>query len=627
MRLQSFQIKNFRSIKDSGKCYLASDVTILAGRNESGKTNIVEALNKFKKEEKLSNLDYPSYEADKKQIEILFSFRISAAEINEIVKKLEINLKLSKEKEYTIDILRTDKENKYIFCGELLEILKKELQRLNEEIISGANEKIAKLYELLNTYKVEIPEKKRLLIRDSYDEIVNKVNGLINIIDQSTEKITNEKNKNSLKEIKDEVVSVKSKINIDSNIDKIERGIAQRIPKVILFSSFDDILPYETELDQANQKIIKNFCKISGLNIDSLRRTSDTQERKSIVDEASAIIDGNFKSFWKQDEVRLKVDIDGSKLIFLVYDEGKYVPFRPQQRSKGLQWFLSFYITLSAEGQDKGVIILIDEPGLYLHAKAQEDVLSVLEKLSEINQIIFTTHMPYLINPNRLDRIRLIIKNNKGETKIENNIQKGADKETLTPIITAIGLDLSKGINIAKDKNVLLEGISDYYYVQAILEYLRVKNNYKFPHDIHFIPSVGADKFSLLLPLLTGWGLSYLVLLDHDEKGIKVAKKLRETYLLGENNILFVDESKNFCMEDLFSKKDFIRYVIGKEDKKTDIRNSELIKKQIKSKALISKLFFDKMGKDIDKIEFLEESIKKFQKLFDNIRKVFIKSD
>ena len=614
-------------MKDSGKCYLASDITILAGRNESGKTNIVEGLNKFKKEEKFSNLDYPSYETDKEPIEISFSFLMSAEEINEILKKLEIKLKLSGEEEYNIDILRTSKDNRYIFCGKLLEVLREELERLNEEIITSVNKKINKLYNLLDIYKVEIPEKKILLREDPYDEIMNKVNVLVNSIDQNIEKITNDKDKNSLNEIKSEIVTIKSKINIDSKIDRINGEIIQQIPKVVLFSSFDDILPYEIELSQANQKIIKNFCKISGLNIDLLKKTSDTQERKSIVDAASATIDGDFKSFWKQDEVRLKVDIDGSKLIFLVYDEGKYVPFRPQQRSKGLQWFLSFYITLNAEGQNKGVIILIDEPGLYLHAKAQEDVLNVLKKLSGINQIIFTTHMPYLIDPNRLDRIRLIIKNIKGETKIEHNIQKGADKETLTPIITAIGLDLSKGINIAKDKNILVEGISDYYYLQALLGYLRTKKNYKFPHDIHFIPSVGADKFFLLLPLLLGWGLGYLILLDHDEKGIKVAKKLREAYLLGENEILFVDESKNFCIEDLFSKKDFIRYVMGKEDKKTNVRNSELAKRQINSKALISKLFFDKIGKDIDKIELSEETIKKFQKLFDKIKQFFVESD
>ena len=144
-------------------------------------------------------------------------------------------------------------------------------------------------------------------------------------------------------------------------------------------------------------------------------------------------------------------------------------------------------------------MILIDEPGLYLHSKAQKDVLKVFEILSDESQVIISTHSPYLIDAQRLDRVRLILKDDQTGTRIENKIHKDADTETLTPIMTAIGLDLSSDFSIAGKKNVLLEGISDYYFMQALRE--QTKGN-----KANFIPCVGATKIPQLASLLIGWG-------------------------------------------------------------------------------------------------------------------------
>ena len=78
----------------------------------------------------------------------------------------------------------------------------------------------------------------------------------------------------------------------------------------------------------------------------------------------------------------------------------------PNQRSQGLQWLLSFYFAIYAN-INKNNILLIDEPGIYLHPSAQQKVLNMLEGFSKNNQIIVTTHSPFLINSNRYDRINL----------------------------------------------------------------------------------------------------------------------------------------------------------------------------------------------------------------------------
>lgn len=44
MKFVKFRVHNYKAIIDSGDCYLSEKLTILAGKNESGKTSILEAL-------------------------------------------------------------------------------------------------------------------------------------------------------------------------------------------------------------------------------------------------------------------------------------------------------------------------------------------------------------------------------------------------------------------------------------------------------------------------------------------------------------------------------------------------------------------------------------------------------
>ena len=82
------------------------------------------------------------------------------------------------------------------------------------------------------------------------------------------------------------------------------------------------------------------------------------------------------------------------------------------------------------------------------------------------------------------------------------------------------------GLDIAKDNNIIVEGISDYYYLSAFKELLK----FEFKKEVHFIPSVGADKFGFLVPLMIGWGLNYCAVLDNDSKGRRIKKKLSNDF-------------------------------------------------------------------------------------------------
>ena len=114
-----------------------------------------------------------------------------------------------------------------------------------------------------------------------------------------------------------------------------------------------------------------------------------------------------YEKYWTQDATNLEVDWDSSNLMFFV-EEGDYF-YPPEIRSKGKQWHLAFDVRVTARSkEDVDNIILIDEPGLFLHATAQRDILRKLESSAADAQVIFATHSPYLLEADKLDRIRLI---------------------------------------------------------------------------------------------------------------------------------------------------------------------------------------------------------------------------
>ena len=228
----------------------------------------------------------------------------------------------------------------------------------------------------------------------------------------------------------------------------------------------------------------------------------------------------------------------------------------------------------------------------------------MFEELSKGNTLIFTTHSPYLIDPDKLNNVRLIIKN-RSNTEIINNFNNGfkADEDTLTPIITAIGLDLSRGIGFTKQKNVIVEGVSDYYYLQGILLGLEKSKKYKFPKDVGFIPCIGHTKSLTIASILTGWELNdFIVLLD--KKGTKDTKKKLEKDGIPENRILFAGKEKNDLIEEMFSQGDLDKYNLKSDDQ---------------SKSIIAKLFFNKMVSE--EIQLSEETYNNFIGLLDNIQK------
>ena len=612
MRLIKFRITNYKSIKDTGYCWLASDLTTLAGKNESGKSAILESLRDFDTDiEKMPDEALPLDESGKPIIEMCFI--IDKTTIDEIAKETNITIGKDIRNLITNSGLKILKhyDGSYSLDDEISELLNKQRNEANQQHIKNIQEIIDELDKIEQLTGVSKPK-----FDDAVEVIQQTTTQYIEQVKNKIPFIPDEAKRQEANNKMAELVTANNSLDKEDASNRFLDEVIQYVPNFIFFSDFLDILPFELPLAEAkNHKTVQDFAKVSGLDLDKVIQTTDTQRRRNILSKHSATISGDFMDYWGQDKLDLIAEPDGDKLRLGVRESGKTMLFKPEQRSKGFQWFLSFYLRLNAE-KDETNIILIDEPGLYLHAKAQKDVLKVLEQISKETQVIFTTHSPYLIDAHRLDRIRLILKDDNG-SRIENKIHKGADVETLTPIITAIGLDISHEFSIAGKQNVLLEGISDYYFLQALRKYTKTK-------QVNLIPCVGVQKIPQLVSLLIGWDLEYLAVLDNDAEGKKISKELLEKLAVGEDKIIFVANQNVSSIEDLFTRSDFNDFVLDeiKNDDKS-VLNSKFLKDKKLDKVLLAKKFFEKVKDDKSKIKLSDDTIREFNAIFDRISKSF----
>lgn len=615
MKLTKFQILDYKSIKNSGWCYLASGITIIAGKNESGKSATLEALQSFSTERAIPSDANPIDDYDEEP-EIGMCFNIERRILGKISRETSITISRDTRENISKNGLTIFKfRDSYYFEETIKDSFNKERDKSNivrTKRIKKIVENLSKIEELSDVVKPTMDSEEIENVQEAVTQYINEIRNRISSIPETP---IRERSNEYLEKLSEE----NKALDAGDPANEILEKLKQYIPNFIFFSDLFDILPFEISFEEAEaHPTVRDFAKVANLDLEKLINTSDLQQRTIILDKASAKISGDFMSHWDQDQLYLSVGADGGRLYFGVREsesENRLL-FKPEQRSKGFQWFLSFYLRLSAEQGGRN-IILIDEPGLYLHAKAQQDVLKVLERISENSQIILSTHSPYLIDPQHLDRVRLVLKDDKKGTRIENKIHKGADAETLTPIITAIGLDLTNDFSIAGKRNVLLEGISDYYFLQALRFYTKAPS-------LNLIPGTGATKTHTLVSLLIGWDLPYVAIFDNDKEGRESASNLEDELGIEKSLIVFVSEKEDICMEDLFAHDDFNEFVLDEEINEDEkVKNSEFLKKDELDKVLLSKKFFEKIKAPKSKIKLSESTVESFKALFKKIEKVF----
>ena len=277
---------------------------------------------------------------------------------------------------------------------------------------------------------------------------------------------------------------------------------------------------------------------------DALRRYRDQLDRRAYqLNAASVRLTNEIRRVWspnpdRPEADRLRVIADGQYLKVVVEDE-LGVEIELDQRSEGFQWLVSFFTVFFAEsaGKHANAILLLDEPGLSLHGLKQRSFRSTLSRLAARSQTIFTTHSPFLVGPDELDIVRLVeMTDRTSGTKVHTTI-KAADPVSVVPLQESLGYDLAQSM-FTEQRNLVLERLSDHWYVEATAHLLREAAIVGLHDEIAMHSAGGAGKVVYYATILHASKLKVAALLDSDAAGDNAAKQDRLVRSLGHKNVL-----------------------------------------------------------------------------------------
>ncbi|MCJ7805841.1 ATP-binding protein, partial [Patescibacteria group bacterium] len=384
LKLISFRVQNFRCVIDTAWQNLSVDnITGIIGQNESGKSSIVEALNSFYTN-KISPDDVRSTGGCPR---ISCSFTCSDSFIEELVNNEQIK-------------------------SEVKDFLK-EKKRINL-VREWQDSKTSTLFLEEDAFKSYFKEDEAPVTSEA----------------PPVEENTQAENADAAAESSTSTETPKPAVSLLDE-EKFIKLIVGKLPIFEFFEDFSSLLPNQIDLEdvQNQKKDVEgykgaiNLLALADLDLKFLTE-SDDRIIANRIRTTNKKITADFREYWSQkigktNKISLSIELKnypdtnkkaGKPYLAFWVEDGEEKLY-PKQRSQGVRWFLSFYLQLKASkikagtDADRGQVMLIDEPGMSLHAKAQEDVLKVFDDINETITVIYTTHSPYLVKVENLYRL------------------------------------------------------------------------------------------------------------------------------------------------------------------------------------------------------------------------------
>ena len=655
MRLESFRVRNYRSINDSGEVAV-SRITALLGRNESGKSNLLRALHSLNPIAGFAALkpikDFPRH----KRLE----------ECTDDTPVLSTTWALDDDdKEALLEVLpRATGVEKVIisrsYHGKFRTVNFPELKAIpfDEADIKGKVKKVAaavraagqkqesstSLDAAADVFETATSATK---LRDTWaSQTVSSAKALRTALAGADAELTDKQEEilSELEELADSVVGDK-----DAQ-QKASSWAISVIPKFIYVDEYpeleghQDIAAYIQRKSQGqhtdSDKNFEKLCKVAGLKPDELQKLlgqNGYETRNQLANRASAVVTGEIKRLWKDRALKIRFNLDAHHLDTIISDPTSTydVEVNLNDRSRGFQWFFAFYITFSADtdgGNAENAVILLDEPGLYLHAKSQSDLLHHLEE-DFSNQILYSTHSPFMVPTHALDSVRTVNIAEEVGTTVTND--PSGDPRTLFPLQAALGYDLAQSLFIGPN-NLVVEGVTDFWIMSAVSAYVYEKGREALSDSLTMTPAGGAQKVSYMVALLTSESLNVLVLLDTERDSKATKDELLKAKLIRDKNVVFVSEAftsppNEADIEDLLDPT--VYEALVRESYKTELKDKELklngniprIARRIETaladlgisfhKTRPTRLFLKKMASEPEKV-LPDDSLERFETLF-----------
>lgn len=246
---------------------------------------------------------------------------------------------------------------------------------------------------------------------------------------------------------------------------------------------------------------------------------------------ASAYLTKQFQKLWRQKEVKFDIDIDGTTLNILAEDEGLEMPVRLNKRSTGFRWYVSFAwkFTHASNGQYKDCILLLEEPGIHLHYDGQRDLLETFERLSDKNTILYSTHLASMVDLGNPERIRMVESHNH-HCAVKTGVVS-SQKGPMAIIEMRLGLTGDMSGLLGNRHTLITEGGDDTLILHKLSGIMRKANKSNLSDRVYLWPAEGAPKTPMYAAFAIGQKWDAGVLLDSDDGGNAAKKKIQELYL------------------------------------------------------------------------------------------------
>ena len=586
MKLSSFHVNHYRNVLDSNPVAVHPKATVLVGKNESGKTNLLHALhalNPASGDRDFPRLDYPRWLQkghersgqfeDTKPIRVVFE--LTDDDLQAAADQFGEDVLTDK----TLTAYRTYESDGFVLCQPACDVttaLNHLLKDLPVPFLEGTHD-IGPLRERLRSAAQDTDQS------DSQTEQAVAAGQALKRLEVAYS-------------------------GFDSVSDAVRGFLSERVPRFFYFDEYAE-LPGTTDTAPLVQAL--KSAETSGL--DSQQRTAlallrmgfadseviahDYDTRKAELQAVGAELTQRVLEYWKQNQhLRLMIDInpviDGQNILrrelkLDVMDDRHYFTNSLDDRSNGFRWFVSFIAAFAEFEEDSNVIVLLDEPGLNLHARAQADFLRfVNEQVAASHQVVFTTHSPFMVDPAGLDRVR-VVEDTGPDTgaKVATTDNTSNDRDTLFPLQAALGYDIAQNLFVGPD-NLVVEGLSDFTYLTVLSGHLASLNRTRLDERWRILPAGGATNIPAFVALV-GPSLDVTVLVDGSAASSQKIRNLMRRGLLDDQRLLTPNAgttTRDADIEDLFTDEDYLKFYNPDHDPKLEaarIQGSDRLVKRI----------------------------------------------
>jgi predicted ATP-dependent endonuclease of OLD family len=589
MRLRKFRVKAYRCIHDSGDITVG-DLAAFIGRNESGKTTILQALTLLNKDERISELDLCDEMSEELKSEVVLAqgeFELNVSETSLIKEKFPNLPELKK-----LKILRTNKDikTKYDFGNY-------KVSDVENKGINSWEHFTTKILDFLDTIpnhiRIQLDESffknpespNKDVFESKFADFNNKFHVLaseeVNVL-QEWEKIY-EDPENQYEEL----------LLGTSDRQALENFIEQNLhPRFVYFSDYKKIygninlneyikeskgekregIEYIEEFDRA--ETVRNLFYLAEINVEEMEDLHDSPSRLiKFLNTASNRLTKRLNPAWKGDPINVDLRYQpGNIMSVIISDVHKDGTITNtgllNRRAEGFKWTFSFIVNFAAETQRaelKEAILLLDEPARNLHPTQQMGISDLLKDLAGSNQVLYATHSPFMIfdyTPGNLLVVELDKRKHLSRIFYD---YWNADDKTLTPILYGLSRGLVQSIvdrEIGANSRpvIIVETMSDSMYLNAFDKFLQDPNISMNPLNI--ITTFNKNSVLPLAIFHKSHGYKTFILLDNTEESKQISSQLVSNGFSPIQIIFFEKNGKPIrSIEDYIISEDYLHAV------------------------------------------------------------------